>query len=108
MQISTVCLANHEGGAAIVNGMIRPYCKFVSFANDLFAIKDHNNKPGLGLFMWADGSGFETVVNQEMGEMFPYGMDPTIHNDEPELALLNTTSLTELRVGNTSGDVSTA
>ena len=39
--------------------------------------------------MWADGAGFETVVNQEMGEEFSYGMDPSLLNDENVIALGN-------------------
>ena len=32
--------------------------------------------------MWEDGAGFETVVNQEMGDQFPYGMDPSLTNSD--------------------------
>lgn len=33
--------------------------------------------------MWADGASFQDLVNQEMGEEFPYGMDPTETDDDP-------------------------
>lgn len=39
--------------------------------------------------MWANGANFESVVNQDMGDMFPYGMDPTLRNDDPEPNLVN-------------------
>lgn len=33
--------------------------------------------------MWADGAAFQDVVNQYMGEEFPYGMDPMETDDDP-------------------------
>lgn len=55
--------------------------------------------------MWADGANFQFVVNQEMGDMYPFGMDPTITNDDPDAvdtAVFNKTLPAELKVGNTS------
>ncbi len=58
--------------------------------------------------MWADGASFQDVVNQEMGDMFPYGMDPTIINDDPMdlgAKIQNQTLPKELKVGNGHGFV---
>lgn len=44
---------------------------------------DESRRPGLGIYMWADGAAFQDVVNLYMGEEFPYGMDPTETNDDP-------------------------
>jgi len=58
--------------------------------------------------MWADGANFQDVVNQEMGDRFPYGMDPTLINDDPmdlEMVIQNKSLPAELKAGNGSGFV---
>lgn len=45
--------------------------------------EDQHGSPGLGIYMWTDGAAFQFVVNQEMGEEFTYGMDPSWINDDP-------------------------
>ena len=53
--------------------------------------KDAQGEAGVGVFIWQDGAAFQDVVNQEMGEMFPYGMDPMWRNDEMKSESFNGT-----------------
>ncbi len=64
--------------------------------------QDHQNRSGLGIYIWEDGANFEFVVNQETGNGFPYGMDPSVTNDELGKAGNNQTVPAELTVGNSS------
>lgn len=118
MQINAVCLTNQrKGGAAVVMGVLYLFLSIYNascmkqtcpadqwFPHD----KDQDNRPGLGIYMWEDGASFQDVVNQEMGDMFPYGMDPTITNDDPmslDNQIRNQTLPKELKVGNETGFV---
>ena len=67
--------------------------------------KDEQGEAGVGLFVWQDGAMFQDVVNQEMGEMFPYGMDPTWTDDEMEGEIFKngTGSPVELSRGGNAG-----
>ena len=71
--------------------------------------KDDNGEAGVGIFIWQDGAMFQDVVNQEMGEMFPYGIDPTWRNDEIKSGFLNGTGPTdESSRGGSAGDLTTS
>lgn len=52
--------------------------------------------------MWADGASFEFAMNQEMGEQFPFGMDPTLTNMD-DMVRSNATFAAGLFKGNNTG-----
>jgi len=66
--------------------------------------KDYRSVPGLGIYMWADGASFEFVMNQEMGDQFPFGMDPTLTNMD-NVVRSNATFAAGLFKGNNTGNI---
>ncbi len=60
--------------------------------------KDERNVSGLSIYMWADDASFEFVMNQKMSKQFPYGMNPTLTNDD-DVVRSNATFAAELSVG---------
>ena len=61
--------------------------------------------------MWEEGTPFESLIWEQMGADFPYGLDPMATGFIGHDALSNETSLHESRTGDRSaheGEVSTS
>lgn len=78
LQTLMTCLAsNHQGGAAVVNGIL--------------------GFPSLSVFVWQDGSGFDRTMNNYMSAPFPAWIDPsnpaTLQSNVSFLGNLTTTGI---------------
>ena len=75
LQLLNTCLANRQGGAAIVTGKCcraehHRVCRHVDSRLGIVGV------PALSLFFWVNGAPFEEVMNGYMSVRFPAGIDP--------------------------------
>ena len=81
LELNAACLAHGVGGATIVLGTSFLQSGRSSQGLQVDDIQDQYRRPGLGVYIWTSDALFQEVVNQEMSDDFPYGMDPTETND---------------------------